>query len=199
MITKDREYRHFQFSLAQREEGSEQEEMIVEGTPVVFDEPTVLYEMDGVEYKEIISKDAFKDADMSDVILNIDHEGKPAAKTRNKTLSLFVTDKEVRMWADLSKNTTGRELCEDIRNGFYDKMSFAFSIASSEYDATTHTRIITGIKKLYDVSAVSFPAYSQTSLSARSFFTAEAEKEKAEALAKRKRLELLANAIKIIS
>lgn len=175
IITKDREYRAFQFRAEEQEDAK-----TIEGQPVVFNEVTVLYEWGGVEYKEIIKDTAFQNADISDVVLNIDHEGKPAAKTKNQTLKLEVKSDGLHMNADLSKNATGRELFEDIRNGFYDKMSFAFTIADNgyEYDEKTHTRTITAIEKLYDVSAVTFPAYKQTSLSARSFFEAEAEKER---------------------
>jgi phage head maturation protease len=85
------------------------------------------------------------------------------------------------MDADLSKNATGRELNEDIKNGFYDKMSFAFTVAKESYDKKSRTRTIEAIDRLFDVSAVTFPAYNQTTISARSFFEVEAEKERAEA------------------
>lgn len=185
MITKDREYRHFQFERAEKED-----QMKVYGKPVIFNNETVLYEINGVEYKEVISPKAFDGVDLSDVVLNIDHEGKPAAKTKNGTLQLTVRDDGLFMEADLSKNATGRELHEDIRNGFYDAMSFAFTAEAEEYNRETRTRTITKIKRLFDVSAVTFPAYSQTSIQARSFFEAEAEKERkaAEAANLRKRL-----------
>lgn len=175
-ITKDREYRSFEFREV---EGAE--DMIVEGVPIVLDEPTMMYEKDGLEYYEIISREAFKGAKIDDVVLNIDHLGKPAAKTKNKTLELDVRDGEVFMRADLSKNATGRELYEDIQNGFYDKMSFAFTVTDQKYDREKRTRTIKSIDRLYDVSAVTIPAYNQTSLMARSFFDVEAEKELAEA------------------
>ena len=70
------------------------------------------------------------------------------------------------------------------------KMSFSFVVRAAEYDAATHTRRITKIRKLYDVSAVDIPAYEETSLSARSFFEVEHSKEvKAlEQAARRRRL-----------
>ena len=183
MITKDRMYRSFEFEA--QEEG-----MVVKGKPVVFNSSTVLYEIDEVEYKEVIDARAFESCDISDVVLNIDHTGKPAAKTKNGTLSLEVKTDGVYMEADLSKNETGRELYEDIQNGFYDKMSFAFSVEDDEYDRATHTRTIKKIGRLFDVSAVTFPAYNNTTISARSFFEVEAEKERklAEANELRKKL-----------
>jgi HK97 family phage prohead protease len=170
MITKDREYRNFTFET--------NEEMKLRGIPIVFEQETVLYVIDGIEYKEIIDRNALKGARIDDVVLNVDHQGKPAAKTKNGTLILDVRNNEVYMEADLTKNATGRELHEDVKNGFYDKMSFAFSVEADEYNRETHTRRITKIKRLYDVSCVTEPAYSQTSVSARSYFDAEAEKER---------------------
>ena len=172
MITTDsREYRSFEFNSAESD-------MRVQGVPVVFNRETVLYRIDGMECKEVIDARAFDGVDLTDIVLNIDHEGKPAAKTKNGTLTLEVKGDGVYMDADLSKNATGRELYEDIENGFYDKMSFAFTVEADEYNEESRTRTIKKIGKLYDVSAVTFPAYQQTSLSARSFFEAEAEKEK---------------------
>lgn len=66
---------------------------------------------------------------------------------------------------------------EEISGGYIDKMSFAFSVAEEDYDGNTHTRTIKKVKKLYDVSAVDIPAYNETSISARSFFEGEYEKE----------------------
>lgn len=183
-ITRDRHYRAFNF------EADGAGDMVVKGLPVVFNSETVIYEYDGIEYKEKIDARAFDGADISDVVLNIDHEGKPAAKTRNGTLKLDVRGDGLYMEADLSKNETGRELYEDISNGFYDRMSFAFLVEEDAYNKDTRTRTITKIKKVYDVSAVTFPAYNATSISARSWAEAEAEAERkvAEAAELRKRL-----------
>ena len=95
------------------------------------------------------------------------------------------------MEADLSKNATGRELNEDIENGFYDKMSFAFTVEKDSYDTKTHTRTIEKIGKLFDVSCVTFPAYQQTTVSARSFFEAEAEKEARELVERERKQKLI--------
>lgn len=172
MITKDREYRSFDFKA---DEGK-----IVEGIPIVFEQPTVLYEVDGIKYYEVIDKNALTRCDMSDVVLVIDHEGKPAAKTKNKTLELNVRELDVFMSANLDKNATGRELYEDIQNGFYDLMSFSFKVTKDSYDSQTRTRRILEISKMYDVSAVTFAAYNQTSINTRSYFEAEAEIERLE-------------------
>ena len=174
MITKDRQYRSFNFEHRELEDGV----MMVQGMPVVFDQETVIWEYDGIQYKEIVDSRALDGADMSDVVFNIDHSGKPGAKTKNRTLGLFLKSDGLYMEADLSKNATGRELYEDIKNGFYDKMSFAFTVRESSYDKETKTRTILKIDKLYDVSAVTFPAYKETSLIARSWAEAQFEIEK---------------------
>ena len=183
MITNNREYRAFNFTA---------DEMIVEGKAVSFDRAEVMYTVDGVEFKEKISARAFDGAKMDDVVLNIDHSGKPAAKTKNGTLELNKTTEGLFIRADLSKNATGRELYEDIKNGFYDKMSFAFTVKKDNYDKQTRTRTIEEIDRLYDVSSVTFPAYEATGISARSFFEVEAEKEQKELAEAREREERMA-------
>lgn len=192
MTLKDgREYRSLQdFSLVHREEGSEKYR--VKGTAVVFDKPTVLFVCDGIEYKEIIDRHAFDGCDLSDVIFNYNHGGKVVARLRNKTLALAITERGLEVEADLSGTQAGRELYEEIDGGYIDKMSFSFSVREAKYDSVTHTRTITKVKKLYDVSAVDIPAYEETSISARSFFTVEHGKELAALEQARRRKKLVA-------
>ena len=180
MISKDRLYR--QFEVRAQDDG-----MTVEGYAATFDQPTVMYEYDGVEYKEVISRGAFDRSQMNDVVMNFDHQGKPVARTKNSTLNLIIDEVGLKVNADLSGTQESRTLYEEIKAGYIDKMSFAFTVADESYDKATHTRSINGIKRLYDVAAVSIPAYDSTSIQARSFFEAEAERERAEA---RKQLEL---------
>ena len=190
-IKQGREYRAVQgFSLVPRDEGSE--EYKVRGTAVVFDTPTVLFECDGIEYKEVIDRHAFDECDMSDVIFNYNHGGKVVARLRNKTLTLEITERGLDIAADLGGTTAGRELYEEIDGGYVDKMSFSFSVREASYDSVTHTRTITKVKKLYDVSAVDFPAYNDTSISARSFFAEEHTRELAALEQARRRKKLLA-------
>jgi HK97 family phage prohead protease len=98
-------------------------------------------------------------------------------------LQLIIDDIGLRVSADLGGTQEARNLYEEIKAGYIDKMSFAFTVNADEYNRDTHTRRITGIKRLFDVAAVDIPAYDQTSIQARSFFEAEAEKERAEARA----------------
>lgn len=188
-VKKGREYRALQdFSLVPRE--GEADTYKVRGTAIVFDTPTCLFEVDGVKYYEVIDRHALDGCDLSDVIMNYNHGGKVVARLRNKTLVLTITDRGLDLEADLSGTAAGRDLYEEIDGGYIDKMSFSFVVRAAEYDAATHTRRITKIRKLYDVSAVDIPAYEETSLSARSFFEVEHSKEvKAlEQAARRRRL-----------
>ncbi len=190
-IKEGREYRALQdFSLIPRTEDSQ--EYRVKGTAVVFNTPTVMLEIDGVKYYEVIDRHAFDECDMSDVIFNYNHGGKVVARLRNKTLELSLTERGLDMTADLSGTQAGRELYAEIDGGYIDKMSFSFSIRESSYDKDTRTRKITKVKKLYDVSAVDIPAYNDTSISARSFFEEEYSKELAALEQARRRKILIA-------
>ncbi len=168
----------FELKELRNENGESQD--YVHGVPVVFNTPTCLWEYEGVKFYEQIDRHAFDSCDMSDVIFNYNHGGRVAARIRNNTLKLSLNDVCMEMEAYLGGTEYGRGLLEDIRGGYIDKMSFAFvvDVDGDEYDAATHTRTIKRIKKLYDVSAVDIPAYDTTSISARSFFEVEYEKEK---------------------
>lgn len=172
-----RVFSDFKLKEQRSEDGSERQDY-VHGIPVVFNTPTCLYEFEGVKFYEQIDRHAFDNCDMSDVIFNYNHGGRVAARIRNNTLKLSLNDVCMEMDAFLGGTEYGRNLLEEIRGGYIDKMSFAFVVADDEYDPATHTRTITRIKKLYDVSVVDIPAYDQTSISARSFFEVEYEKEK---------------------
>ncbi len=180
MITKDRNYRNFEIRAGE-------EANIIEGYAVIFDTAETMYEYDGIEYKEEIRSGAFNNAEMRDVVLNFNHGGKPVARTKNNTLQLVIDQRGVKVRADLSGTEEGRKLYEEVKGGYLDKMSFAFSINAEEYNKDTRTRSITEVKRLYDVAVVDIPAYESTSVYARSFFEVEAEKELVEA---RNKLEL---------
>lgn len=153
---------------------------IADGYAAKFNSPTVLFEHAGVQYKEVIDARAFDGADMSDVIFQYDHKGKVMARTKNNTLQLVVDNTGLKVEARLGGTAEGRTLHQEIHDGYVDKMSFRFKVApgGDKYDQATRTRTITKIQKVYDVSAVSIPAYDDTNISARSFFEAEVEKEK---------------------
>lgn len=159
----------------------------VEGFATTF-EPYELFEVDGVTYYEQIDRNAFINADMSDVIMQYDHTGRVMARQSNGSLIIEPNDDGLFICADLSKSNASRELFEDISQGLVTKMSWAFTIAEEEFDRDTRTRLIKRVKKVYDVSAVSIPANDDTLISARSFFNGVIEEEKQELLERRRQL-----------
>ena len=80
--------------------------------------------------------------------------------------------------ADMSGTDEARSYYNDVKAGLIDKMSFAFTASGEEWDQTTRTRKITAIERLFDVSLVSFPAYEQSEVHARSAFEALAEPDR---------------------
>lgn len=146
----------------------------ITGYAVVFEQRTVLYKdpMTGLEYGEIIDRHALDGADLSDVILRYDHEGRVLARTRNGSLRLTVDDHGLLIEADMSSTNEARSYYNDVKAGLIDKMSFAFTASGEEWEQETRTRKITAIERLFDVSLVSFPAYEQTEVHARSAFEA---------------------------
>jgi len=190
----DREIRLFSNFEIRMSGEDETEEKWVEGYAATYNEPTVLWEYDGVEYKEQIISGAFDEADMSDVIFNYDHRGKVLARTRNKTLQLTIDHKGLFIRARLDGTEEGRKLYEEIKGGYVDRMSFAFNVREDSYDKEEHMRNIRKFKKIYDVSAVSQPAYESTSISARNYFEVQQEEiEKKEYEERKKRLALIAS------
>lgn len=188
---ENREYRNVSinnFEIRKAEEGQD-ESFIVEGYATTWDE-YVLFEDEGVQYKEQILPEAFKDADMTDVIFVKDHEGTVFARTKNGTLQLSVDDHGLKVRADMSKTTSARQAFEEIASGMYDQMSFAFTVNVDEYDKKTHKRTIKGLKKLYDTSFVGFPANPGTDIgvATRDYFNGVIEAERAERLAQEQAL-----------
>ena len=168
----DREYRNMKIQTRDAIEG-EEERKIVTGYASTFDEPYKLFEWEGVEVWEVVDRNAFDKTDMSDVIMQYDHEGRVFARTRNKTLTVTVDDHGLKIEADLGGTEIGRELYAEIRGGYTDRMSFGFTVNGESEDReklesgiVKYTRHITSVNKLYDVSAVSLPANDGTEIGA---------------------------------
>ena len=153
----------------------ENRDLIVEGYAVRFNSPTVLFEIDGVEYKEQIDDRAFQETKMEDVIFNYNHGGKVIARTRNNTLELDVREDGLFIQAKLGGTEEGRKLYDEIKGGYIDRMSFRFKIQEEAYDKENHLWTVRKVKRLYDVSAVDIPAYDDTSIEARKDFLLEAD------------------------
>ena len=186
----EREYRSFA-QIIQRDRDDDNKKYMVEGYASTFEPYTLWTTEDGVEIKEQISPDAFNETDFSDVVFRIDHEGPVFARTSNDLIDLSVDDHGLKSIIDLSKTEKARGVFEDIEAGMYPQMSFAFTVEREAWDRETHTRHIEKIGKLYDVSAVSFPANPGTEIgvSLRDRLNGEIEAELAERLeAERQRL-----------
>ena len=174
-LSAGREYRQIQAGSIELR-SDEAEEMIVEGYATTFGQPYVLYDFGDYIVREQIDPHAFDECDMSDVIMQYDHRGRVFARTRNKTLGVSTDEHGLKIHASLGGTELGRQLYEEIRGGYTDRMSFGFTVAEDKREVTEdHTknvttvlRTITKVKKLYDVSAVSIPANDTTEISARS-------------------------------
>ena len=187
-MSNQREYRLMQIQPEERAEG--QPTYKVRGYASTF-EPYVLYSFEGVDYSERIDPHAFDDADMSDVVFRVDHEGPVYARSSAGTIQLYTDEHGLGHQTDLSRTVNSRNLYDDIAAGNYPQMSFAFTVAEDgdHYDKKTHTRVIDRIAKVFDISAVSFPANPGTelSVSTRSYFDGVIEMERAERLEEEKR------------
>lgn len=185
-VCKEREYRNVAAPLSVSKEFKVfDSECYVEGYATTFDQPYLLYEWDGVKYYEKIDRHALDGADIDDVIMQYDHEGRVFARQSNNTLKLIPDNNGLKIAADLSKTDLARGLYQDIDAGMITKMSWGFTVAEDSYDRDTHTRTILKIKKVYDVSAVSIPANQDTEISARNFARGRYEAEQQELLERR--------------
>ena len=147
------------------------EEYVVEGYATTFEQPYHLYyDKQGREIKEKVSRDAFLNTDMSDVIMQYDHEGRVFARLSNDTLKLGIDEHGLKVTAYLGGTQIGRNLYEEIKGGYTNKMSFGFTVSKDGIvkDGDGFLRSIDSIGKLFDVSAVSLPANNLTEISARS-------------------------------
>lgn len=188
-VKQDREYRALAAPLSVQQATKRIDtDYYVEGYATTFDKPYFLYEFDGVKFYERIDAHALDGADMSDVIMQYDHEGRVFARQSNKTLILAPDHKGLLVAADLGKTDLARGLYQDIDAGMITKMSWAFTVKEDSYDRATHTRTILKIKKVYDVSAVSIPANGDTEISARNFARRSYEAERQELLNRRVQL-----------
>lgn len=151
----------------------------VEGYAVVFNQ-----EADMGWFTEVIDQHALDEADLSDVVLNLNHDNNILlAGTRNGSMSLKIDERGLLQNSEVIDTTQGRDVMKLVDSGLISKMSFAFVIAPdgeewSERNGKEH-RVIRKISRLYDCSLVAFPAYPQTSAWARGNDDELANKHKA--------------------
>lgn len=185
MIPNEREYRDFTLTVIEKEDDEEIKE--VRGYASTFNQPYTLYEDDEVVIQEQVSERAFDNADMSDVIMQYDHQGRVFARMSNGTLEVTPDEEGLAIRANLGGTDIGRQLYEEIKGGYTTKMSYGYRVSGAEWERKTledgrllDLRTVTQVSKVYDVSAVSLPANDGTSISVRTLTDGEVEKVKAE-------------------
>lgn len=196
-IQSGQQYRNME--LRAIPDGDDKKEYRVSGYSTMFNQPFTLYrdKIGGqeVEIREQCDSHAFDNCDMSDVIFNLNHEGRVFARLSNNTLKLNIEEKGLHIDAYLGGTEEGRKIHQEIEGGYLTKMSYRFSIDEAKWDDFTEgnkrvlLRTITKMRKLYDVSVVSIPADDHTSISARSEFDGVIEKLQAERLTAEKKEE----------
>ena len=140
------------------------EKMIIEGYALRFN--TLSNDLGG--FVETISPEALKDADLSDVRCLIDHDStKVLGRTIAQTLELNVDDEGLYFRCELPNTSYSKDLYENIRLGNISQCSFGFildedgDVFEKRDDGLFH-RTLRKIKSLFDVSVVTYPAYSDT-------------------------------------
>lgn len=165
-IEGGREYRKMSMEVRNLEDT----DFKVVGYATTFDQPYVLYHYDENKVvEEQVDRNAFDNTDKSDVIMQYDHEGRVFARLSNDTLKLTIDDHGLLVEAYLGGTEIGRNLYEEIKGGYTNKMSFGFTVTADDFVETSkgYLRTIKSIGKLYDVSAVSIPANDFTEISSR--------------------------------
>lgn len=196
MAKSNREYRDMTIEIRTEESEEFDNRKVVRGYASTFNQPYTLYEDDTWRFDEVVDAEAFRNTDMTDVIMQYDHEGRVFARMSNNTLTVTPDERGLLIEADLGGTELGRQLYEEIRGGYTNKMSFGFTVeAQDRLDTKTEdgkdltVRTIKSVRKLYDVSAVSLPANDATSISVRNLADGEIERIRAERL-EREKLEL---------
>lgn len=210
-LEKVRQYRDLKLDAKEGDDA-----MVVEGYATTYNQPYILWterdvDKNGKEYTvgiyEQVDRKAFDDADMSDTICQYDHRGRVFARVSNGTLALDKDDEHgLKVTANLGGTDIGRQLYQEIKGGYTNKMSFGFTIKQmtdleefddGEFDEN-YIYTIEQIGKLYDVSAVSLPQNDFTSISAREFndgaiseFVAERLQAHREKVERAKKVEML--------
>lgn len=145
----------------------------ITGRPIVYDSMTDLG-----YFNEIIEAGALDNANLKDVRFLVNHNTEmiPLARSRNNTENStmqMIVDKDgmgIRVNLDTENNSEAKNLFSAIRRGDITGMSFMFTIDGEEWEdlETDHpTRRIKSIGQVFEVSAVTFPAYEATEISAR--------------------------------
>lgn len=167
----NKEIQIFNFEI--RAENDDDHGHILTGRPIVYGQRTDLG-----WYDEIIEAGALDATDLKDVRFLVNHDTSmiPLARSRNNTANStmqLVVDAEgmgIRVDLDTENNMDARSLYSAVSRGDISGMSFMFIVDGESWDDVDSehpTRRIRNIKQVFEVSAVTFPAYSATSIQAR--------------------------------
>lgn len=148
-----------------------EEEMVLEGYAAKFEETTNLG-----YFNERIARGAFSEVMDNDVRFLLNHKGMPMARTSNGTLEMEAREEGLWTRAKLNDTQQSRDVYAAVKRGDINSMSFAFTIAEDSHDTDSNLRTVEKVKQIFEVSAVSFPAYPTTSLEARDAFAAKKAK-----------------------
>lgn len=182
-------------NLQIRNDGQEENKMVIEGYPIVFDRETYIDCFFGGWYEKI-DRNAFANADMSDVCLKYNHNDDffIMARTRNNSLQLTIDDHGVFMHAELINTMQNRDVYEMVKSELLKEGSFAFTVEewTENIDANEDLhRTINKIGKLFDVAICPNGAYGDmTEIYARSYDLLENNHKKLESLKRCKLLKL---------
>lgn len=184
----DREYRNFSVEALALDKEGEEPRQVVRGYASTYENAYTLYDDGEYVIREIMDSHAFDNADMSDVVMQYDHEGRVFARRSNGTLNINSDVVGLAIEADLGGTELGRQIYDEVKGGYTNKMSVGMRIDRSRDVWTTEelngkvveTRRIMAVAKLYDVSAVSIPANDATSISVRTLCDGEIARLKSE-------------------
>jgi HK97 family phage prohead protease len=158
----NRETRDFETTFEIREEG---DGMTFVGYAAKFDQPSE--NLGG--FVEYVERGAFSRSlkSRNDVMLLWNHDaGQPLASTRSGTMKLTEDEVGLRVEARLPQTTLGKDLAILLRDGIVGKMSFGFNVIKDSWNPEGNERRLKSVR-LFEVSAVVWPAYTQTSAAVR--------------------------------
>lgn len=188
------------YSVELRAPEGNEERGVIEGVPIVFDRVALIHDWAG-DFNEIIDRHALDKTDMKDVLLCVNHDLNKIALARSKngkgTMLFEVKEDGLHMRAqlDVENNPEAAALYSAIQRGDISGMSFMFRVNDEDWtdiESEVPTRTVRSISIVHEVSVVNFPAYTETSIHARSDSQenersplAEARKAYAEEIAKK--------------
>lgn len=187
-LKKGDEFRAYDFEI--RANNNDEHGHFLEGVPIVFGQRT-----DMGWYDEIIEPGALDKADMKDVRFLVNHNTDmiPLARSRNNnensTMQMQILEDglHIRVDLDIENNSEAKNLYSAVERGDVSGMSFMFRVNGDKWDdidSDHPTRHITDMAKIFEVSAVTWPAYDATSISARCAGALDNAKEELESLRK---------------